>query len=146
MYVSYSSPDGRCVMPDDLTAAVNIFREAGNDRPADRLEFLRDNMEDGDMPIDGKSAVIMASFMTANDKYLPPNPLMTVSPDGYIHIEWHHEDKSLTLMVFHPDGRAKFVTAADDPLGNSHGIAPADGCLAYLRWFWDTRAEAGNGE
>ena len=71
MYVSYSSPDGRCVMPDDLAAAVNIFRDAGNDRHADRLEFLRDNMEDGDMPIDGKSAVLMANFMTANDAFQP---------------------------------------------------------------------------
>ena len=116
---------------------LDMLRAHGQNRLAKNLESLRNESVSNRSTVNDESVARMVRFMTTNGNQILPKISISVSPETYIHGEWNHGDKSVTVVIFLPDGGIRFAAIAnDEPQVNLSGTMHAEEFLTHICLFW----------
>lgn len=120
---------------------VETIRSFGLTVIADRLVYLHKLIEDDpdEIPINLKSLQKFALFIM--QQQLLPNPLISVSSDGFVHVEWQAGSKGIMIMVFLPSDFVRFVSiyrpSENEDEWNVRGTLPTNRIVDAVKIFVD---------
>ena len=121
-------------------AIIGVLRWWGRGAVADRLVYLRGLAREDpeESPIDLVSLRAMAHLLMSERQL--PDPRISVTSDGFVHIEWRFPSNGILAMVFLPSGLIRFA-AVSVPASKGieqltvNGTLPRDKALAAVRQF-----------
>ena len=116
---------------DSREAITALLRRHGADGIADRSAYLCALLDDDpdEGPVNLESLRAMALFLTAPHRRRLPDPLIGVTPDGCIQVEWSLPPSGVLAMEFLPSSLIRFA-AVSDPFGDSIDLRRVHGTLS----------------
>ena len=121
---------------------VDVIKSLGLNPIADRLVYLHQTIANNpdETALDLESLRKFALFI-ANQRQLPI-PQISVSPDGFVHIEWQIAEHGILIMVFLPSDVVRYVAVyqppkSECPQWNTRGTLPPEHVMDTVGLFID---------
>ena len=93
---------------ESIPEIINLARRSNLESVADRLDYLYTlDVEYGDKPMNAYAANALVSFMIENPSII--SDMITMDPDGFIHVTWSITPNSRLHAQFLPSGNVWFV-------------------------------------